>query len=258
MRIQTFVSVHDLRWNEYKIDFARIARAVIQAAKARRVRECNPGSCENCKFSQVGAPMKSDTEISIILTNDSEIRKLNKKYRGKDTPTNVLSFETGDSELLGDIFISFDTVIRESAGARAFVDHATHMVAHGILHLLGYDHLNDSDATKMEALEVKILAKLGIDNPYKDGADKNPDKKKSALLAICSFLLGGIASLGFAPFYLWPLTIVSVAIAYYLIFANLDRCKSVSYILSPAFCFGAGYAAASFWWVLNSIYVVPE
>lgn len=222
--IKTFIDIHDSRWEKYKIDYAKIANSAVGF-----VRE------------------KGDGEVSIILTNDSEIHGLNKKYRKINQPTNVLSFETGDAELMGDIYISFDTTMRESVQEKkGFNDHAAHLVVHGVLHLMGYDHLNDMDAKKMESAEIKILSKLGVTNPYKEQR-----KDKSLLLAFGSILLGAITSLGFAPFNLWWMTILGIGAAYYLI---LGREKAVR----NSMLFGAAYAAASFWWVLNSIFVVPE
>jgi rRNA maturation RNase YbeY len=199
---------------------------------------------------------------------------LNKKYRGIDRPTNFLSFETGDPELLGDIFISYDTVERESKALRAragpvkafrcqsdfFSAHAAHMAAHGVLHLLGYDHASDSDADRMEAMESAILADLGLPDPYAgDRAARNSAWPRRLLRAGLAFLCGAAASFGFAPFYLWPMTFVGIGGAYILCArrAGGNRKFSALSFLDPAF-FGAGYAAASFWWVLNSIYVVPE
>ena len=87
---------------------------------------------------------------------DSEIQQINRDYRNIDKPTNVLSFELGDDVLLGDIYISFDTVKKEAISENiSFEDHCAHMVVHGVLHLMGYDHINDKDATVMEAKETK-------------------------------------------------------------------------------------------------------
>ncbi len=106
-------------------------------------------------------------EISFLLTNDDEIHSLNKQYRNKDIPTNVLSFESGDDVILGDIVISFDTLLREATvNNKSFNEHFTHIVIHGILHLLGYDHIIDSDAEVMQNLEIETLKKLNIGNPY--------------------------------------------------------------------------------------------
>jgi apolipoprotein N-acyltransferase len=222
--IKTFIDIHDSRWKKYSIDYPKIA-----------------------DLAMAFAGKTGKGEVSIILTNDSEIHSLNKKYRKIDKPTNVLSFETGDSELLGDIYISFDTTMRESKEQKKdFKNHTTHLMVHGVLHLLGYDHLTDSDAVKMESAEVKILSKLKISNPYKEQI-----KNKNLLLALGSFLLGGITSLGFAPFNLWWITIIGIGAAYYLI-PGRDK------VIRNSMLFGAAYAMASFWWVLNSIFVVPE
>lgn len=107
-------------------------------------------------------------ELSIALVNDNEIQTLNKTYRGKDRPTNVLSFpDFGPAPILGDIAISLETVSHEAASAgKNFTDHVTHLLVHGFLHLQGYDHENDAEATAMESLEIDILTKMNIDNPY--------------------------------------------------------------------------------------------
>ncbi|MCT4552101.1 MAG: rRNA maturation RNase YbeY [Alphaproteobacteria bacterium] len=106
-------------------------------------------------------------EVSILLTNDSEIHKLNKDFRGKDKPTNVLSFETEDDEMLGDIVVSIDTVLKEvKEQGKEFKNHFVHLIVHGFLHLLGYDHLDDSEADEMEGLEIEIMESMGLDNPY--------------------------------------------------------------------------------------------
>lgn len=111
-------------------------------------------------------------ELTIRLVNSDESQHLNKQYRKKDKPTNVLSFpfevpEGIELNLLGDLVICSSVVEQEaSTQNKALFDHWAHMVIHGCLHLLGYDHINDTDANEMEALEVKILAKLSIVNPY--------------------------------------------------------------------------------------------
>lgn len=116
-------------------------------------------------------------ELTVTLSHDSKIKILNKHYRSKDKPTNVLSFPmfdrlfdipTGAGQVpIGDIIIAFETIKRESIEQnKTLSDHFTHMLVHGFLHLLGYDHMNDKDAKSMESLEIKILKKLGINNPY--------------------------------------------------------------------------------------------
>jgi len=115
-------------------------------------------------------------EIVVMGCDDSRIATLNKDFRGKPMPTNVLSWPASETppmqggmpEIeLGDIAIAFETCQREAAEKGIHVqEHVTHLVIHGILHLLGYDHISETEADEMEALEIKALAKLGIANPY--------------------------------------------------------------------------------------------
>jgi probable rRNA maturation factor len=119
-------------------------------------------------------------EVSVRLTGDAEVQALNRDYRGKDAPTNVLSFpqvqtdlidymaNSDDGEiLLGDIVLAHETCAREAAEkGLSLTDHAVHLIVHGALHLVGYDHGDEVAALHMEALEVKALASLGIGNPY--------------------------------------------------------------------------------------------
>lgn len=128
-------------------------------------------------------------EIAILACDDARIAALNADFRGKPQPTNVLSWpetdlapeadgalpiapETGSPEapaLLGDIALAFDTCMREAREAGlSEAAHVTHLVVHGVLHLLGYDHERDGDASLMERLEVEILGKLGVADPYRD------------------------------------------------------------------------------------------
>ncbi len=113
-------------------------------------------------------------EVSIVLCDDSFIAALNKRWRGIDKPTNVLAFPSGadpaTAPVLGDIVIAFETAAREAAVAEiALHDHVAHLLAHGFLHLVGYDHVEEAQAEAMEAIEVRILAMLGIANPYGGG-----------------------------------------------------------------------------------------
>jgi len=115
---------------------------------------------------------EQEFELTIRLVNITESQQLNKQYRQKDKPTNVLSFpfevpEGIELNLLGDLVICAQVVEQEAkAQNKKLFDHWAHMVIHGCLHLLGYDHINDTEANEMEALEVKILTKLEIANPY--------------------------------------------------------------------------------------------
>jgi probable rRNA maturation factor len=124
-----------------------------------------------------------DTEkilsVNIRLSNDEEVHRLNKDFRGMDKPTNVLSFanidfvdfEVDNSPFtdieLGDIIIAYETMVRETEELNISFDaHFYHLLVHGLLHLLGFDHVEDEDAEFMESTEVLILNKLGVDNPY--------------------------------------------------------------------------------------------
>lgn len=119
-----------------------------------------------------GARIAGPAEVSILLTSDDEQRGLNAEWRGKDSPTNVLSFPQIDpfgpvAGILGDITLARETVEAEAAAeGKPFADHFTHLVVHGMLHILGYDHVAEGDALVMEGLETQILAGLGIADPY--------------------------------------------------------------------------------------------
>ena len=120
---------------------------------------------------------QSDCEVGIACVDNDESHKLNLQYRGKDKPTNVLSFPSDlpdemaqilDTFPIGDLVISIPVVLQEAIEQnKAPIEHFTHMLVHGTLHLMGYDHeTSDEDAEEMEALEIEILAKLGFKNPY--------------------------------------------------------------------------------------------
>lgn len=116
---------------------------------------------------------KVNIEVAISLVLDREMQKINFTYRGKDKPTNVLSFPAFDAipnnstyVFLGDIIIAFETVKESLAQKKSFENHLTHMILHSILHLIGFDHEDEKMANIMENLEIKILKKLNISNPY--------------------------------------------------------------------------------------------
>jgi len=125
-------------------------------------------------LKQSDAKVTGAAELSVLLTNDEEQHALNKQWRGKDSSTNVLSFpqiEPGDPVvgILGDITMARETLIREAEEQGVtFEAHFTHLVVHGFLHILGYDHLDEEEAVEMESLETAVLATLGIDDPYAD------------------------------------------------------------------------------------------
>ncbi|WP_428670940.1 rRNA maturation RNase YbeY [Reyranella sp.] len=106
--------------------------------------------------------------LTVALSDDRRVQALNKRDRKKDKPTNVLSYPSGEKTFLGDIVLARQTVLREArAQKKSPADHLAHLVVHGTLHLLGHDHeTSDTDADRMEALERRILRKLGISDPY--------------------------------------------------------------------------------------------
>lgn len=108
----------------------------------------------------------SEAEASVVLGDDAFVQTLNRDYRSKDKPTNVLSFPQ-DLPMLGDSIFALETITREAeAQSKSFDDHLLHLSIHSTLHLLGYDHIDDDEAEEMEALEIRILADLGVKNPY--------------------------------------------------------------------------------------------
>ncbi|MDG2395462.1 rRNA maturation RNase YbeY [Candidatus Thioglobus sp.] len=115
---------------------------------------------------------KGESELLIRFVDKLEIQQLNRDYRHKDKTTNVLSFPSDlpieiDESILGDVVICIDVVIEEAqVQNKKFEDHLIHMAIHGTLHLLGFDHIKEEEAIEMESLEIKILEKLKIDNPY--------------------------------------------------------------------------------------------
>jgi probable rRNA maturation factor len=141
----------------------------------RKAAEAAIAESAYASLSDSGRPV----EISVTLTGDDEVRALNAKWRGKDKATNVLSFPMADELdlkranvaerelLLGDIVLARGVCEREAKEKHvSFQEHATHLLVHGTLHLLGYDHERDDDAADMEAREVRALKRLGITNPY--------------------------------------------------------------------------------------------
>ncbi|MBF0130973.1 MAG: rRNA maturation RNase YbeY [Magnetococcales bacterium] len=149
------------RWPKVKKQVTKVARVALAYGDM-----CVAGGCEDT------------CEVGIRLTDDAEVRELNHRYRGQDKPTNVLSFammddgeewpHPGQPRLLGDLVIAYETVVREAEEqGKRFEDHLAHLVAHGILHLTGYDHEQSPEAAlRQETAEIAILSRLGIANPY--------------------------------------------------------------------------------------------
>ena len=126
-------------------------------------------------LAAAGTSVEGPAELSIVLADDALLRALNKEWRGVDKPTNVLAFPAPAPEaapgaplLLGDVVLAFETVAREAIEQdKALADHLAHLVVHGVLHLLGFDHQAAADARRMEALEIAVLARLGVADPYR-------------------------------------------------------------------------------------------
>lgn len=156
------LAVEHESWTQSLPDVESMVSAMAEAALAEA--DCDLG--------------EGPVEISVLLTDDSAVQSLNREWRGKDKPTNVLSFATMDDDgaplipgaplLLGDIVLAFETCQREAEEqGKPFAHHLSHLVVHGVLHLLGYDHeLGEAEADEMEALETAILARFGIADPY--------------------------------------------------------------------------------------------
>jgi probable rRNA maturation factor len=146
-------------------DWADLAERAMEAAQA--------------VAPELGNPRLS---ASVLFTADAAVRELNREWRAKDVPTNVLSFPMlarddllalspdGGPEMLGDIALAFETCRQEASDKGiAIDDHAAHLLVHGLLHLAGHDHGEDAPAEAMEALEIKALAQMGIGDPYGNG-----------------------------------------------------------------------------------------
>jgi probable rRNA maturation factor len=120
---------------------------------------------------------RGPVEISLLLADDAAVQALNREWRGQDKPTNVLSFPAPEQpgapgpRHLGDVVLAYETLVREAQSeGKSLRNHAAHLIVHGTLHLLGYDHELEGQAEIMEALEAKALARLGIADPYRDMA----------------------------------------------------------------------------------------
>jgi probable rRNA maturation factor len=145
------------KWRRALPDVARRCAAAARAALAR-----------------AGQHLPGPAELSIVLADDALLRRLNRKWRGLDKPTNVLAFPAlagtagpGAPRLLGDVVLGFETVAREARRQeKALADHLAHLVVHGVLHLLGFDHARAAAARRMEAVETVVLSRLGIADPY--------------------------------------------------------------------------------------------
>ena len=168
LRIETEVEAP--AWDSAELDWDALATSAIQAA----VRAT--------PYAALDEAPETVTEVALRFVDDETIRELNRDYRGKDKATNVLSFPMMDpdelegpfipgiEQLLGDIVIAYETTVREAEEQnKLLAAHVTHLIVHGTLHLLGYDHEDDTDAETMESLERSILATIGLPDPYANG-----------------------------------------------------------------------------------------
>ncbi len=181
------VSITCPLWAEALPGAAELSEAA--AAKAFRISRAGRLSTTG-GVSQTGGAEKTRAEASIVLADDDFVRGLNRDYRGRDESTNVLSFPAsqpndelaappaGAPRLLGDIVVAYETTNAEAnRQGKTLGDHLCHLVVHGMLHLLGYDHQTPAVADAMEKLEIEILAGLDIANPYEDGvAEKDQSR----------------------------------------------------------------------------------
>ena len=154
---QIDITVQDPRWSSALPNLETLTQRAIDA-------------CVDMLIAEARTHQVFD-ELSLAFLNDESIRALNKQYRERDKPTNVLSFPgtviDGRSPLLGDVVLGYETVTKEASGRGLdLADHVTHLMVHGFYHLHGFDHQNDEEARVMEGLEVRTLEVLGISNPY--------------------------------------------------------------------------------------------
>lgn len=141
--------VEDAEWTRALADIEAVCTAALNAGAAQS---------------------EAQGEVSVLLTNDPEIQTLNRDWRDKDKPTDVLSFPADpmDTPFLGDIAVSLGVCQRDAADRAIALDqHVSHLLVHGLLHLLGHDHKDDTEAAEMEALEIAALASLGWPDPYR-------------------------------------------------------------------------------------------
>jgi probable rRNA maturation factor len=149
MRVRVALAMPCAGWKAARPDVAALARRAARAA-----------------LRGAGRP-DADAELSLVLADDATVHALNARWRKQDKPTNVLSFPGGDPVLLGDVVLAFETVRREAVEqGKTLGDHLSHLVVHGVLHLLGFDHRKRREAEAMETLERRVLAGLGIADPY--------------------------------------------------------------------------------------------
>jgi len=177
--IEIAVVTQDPTWREVLKEPEEVAsRAARAALRHRRVAKIDLTR----RKSRQGGDRPGPAELAVVLADDRLVRSLNREYRGRDSLTNVLSFagldgpcETGAPCLLGDVVLARETVVREACEqGKSPADHIAHLVVHGVLHLLGYDHQTTVQAEAMENLERAVLAELGVADPYPSAEPADP------------------------------------------------------------------------------------
>lgn len=140
---------------------------VVEEAAWRGHRGLLPKLEAAAQAARKAARLPAKSRFTILLAGNAQLKRLNRDFRGKNKPTNVLSFPSDAPGYAGDIALAYGVTRTEAVKAKKkFADHAAHLVVHGVLHLAGYDHMTERDAGVMEPLETKILARLGIPDPY--------------------------------------------------------------------------------------------
>lgn len=168
-RFDVFIDVEDHNWTAAIPDIVAVAQEVKEAVLQEVI--------ESIDYLNIS----KDFTVNLCLSNDTNVHKLNLEFRGFDKPTNVLSFANIDGEdfddmlefedvvEMGDIIIAFETMKKEAMEQEvSFQDHFCHLWAHGLLHILGYDHIEEDERLEMEQIEISVLNKLGIKNPYQE------------------------------------------------------------------------------------------
>jgi len=140
---------------------------VVEEAAWRSHRGLLPKLEAAARAARRAARLPARRKLTILLAGDARLKGLNHAFRGKRKATNVLSFPSDAADYAGDVALAYGVTRDEARKAKKpFADHARHLVVHGVLHLAGYDHMNEHDAAVMEPLEARILAKLGVPDPY--------------------------------------------------------------------------------------------
>lgn len=168
-KFDVFIDIEDHSWTAAIPDIVAVAQKVKEAV----LQEV----AERIDYLDVA----KDFTVNLCLSDDTNVHQLNLEFRGFDKPTNVLSFANIDSEdfdnmlefediiEMGDIIIAFETMKKEAMEQEvSFKDHFCHLWAHGLLHILGYDHIEEDERLEMEQIEISVLNKLGIKNPYQE------------------------------------------------------------------------------------------